>query len=89
MKANKFLGECGQVLRDRTNEYGPVVESIARIATQQTQLLDRQVFPYEVCLQMIALKTARLSRDPGNLDTQIDLVNYVALLHETLASEGM
>jgi hypothetical protein len=67
---------CG----DRENDYGGL-ENFTRLSQRWSQVFDRQVEPWEVCLMMMDLKLSRLINQYKR-DSVVDIIGYACLLCE-------
>ncbi len=82
-----ILEEAAQIIEGpRRDSYGDVSESFQRIADMWSQILRREVFPYEVALCMIALKVCREVNEHGH-DNLTDIIGYAALLDQIHGGE--
>jgi hypothetical protein len=78
----QLLQHAAGVIEDRQRTYGSPERSFADIAARWSLVLGTTVTPAQVALCMIDLKLARLTRDPGHLDSIVDVAGYAACLWE-------
>jgi len=82
MTSWSILGHAAKVLEERRDDYGDPAEQFQAIADRWSITLGMPVTPAQVVLCMIDLKLARLSYDPGHVDSVVDVIGYAALLRE-------
>jgi hypothetical protein len=82
MNGPELLEHAAGVVTRRRREYGEPVELFDRIARRWSLTLGTKVSPAQVALCLIDLKLARLARDPGHLDSVVDVAGYAAVLRE-------
>ena len=82
MKATNLLQHAAGVIEDRQGQYGDPGPLFALIARRWSLTLDHPVSPSQVALCLIDLKLARLTANPGHLDSIVDVAGYAALLGE-------
>jgi hypothetical protein len=85
MTAEKLLAEAAAVVRDRRRTYGQPRDLFERVAIRWSQVLGITVTPGEVIVCLIDLKVARLTHDPGHLDSITDIAGYAGCLAEVLS----
>jgi len=83
----EILDQAKAAVLDRGDAYGPPAEVLNQIAQVLNILLAPKLQDLltadDVGLMMIALKTVRLARVPGHLDSITDLIGYASCLVET------
>jgi hypothetical protein len=84
MTAEQLLQHAASVGRDRRHTYGQPTHLFERVATRWSQVLGITVTPAQVIVCLIDLKVARLTHDPGHLDSIIDIAGYAGCLAELL-----
>lgn len=82
MTSWSILGHTAKVLEERRDDYGDPAEQFRAIADRWTITLGTPITPSQVALCMIDLKLARLTYDPGHVDSMVDVIGYAALLRE-------
>jgi hypothetical protein len=82
MTSWSILGHTAKVLEERRDDYGDPADQFKLIAARWSITLGMPVSPAQVALCMIDLKLARLTYDPGHVDSVIDVIGYAALLRE-------
>lgn len=82
MTGEKLLERAARLVAKRRKSYGDPAALMTSIAARWSLTLDRRVTPAQVALCLIDLKLARLTHDPGHLDSTIDLAGYAAVLRE-------
>ncbi len=72
------------VTGDRNNAYGPPTQDFDRTAIMWTAYLDgrRILEAHDVAAMMILLKLSRISWDPTNRDSWVDIAGYAACGYE-------
>lgn len=79
------------VLKQRNNAYGPPTQDFSRSAailnTLGFRVMDaggglREIQPHHIALVQIAVKMSRLTWDPANIDSWMDIAGYAACGHE-------
>ena len=85
MTAEQLLAQAASVVRDRRHTYGQPRDLFERVAIRWSQVLGITVTPGEVIVCLIDLKVARLTHDPGHLDTITDVAGYAGCLAEVLS----
>ena len=63
-----LLQKTAEVIQDRGEDYGSIVDNHTRISRLWSVLLDTDVTPEQVALCMIAVKQARLMETPDHTD---------------------
>ena len=82
MNADQFLGHAAAVVRDRRKAHGDPQDLFEQVAVRWGLVLGKRVTPAQVILCMVELKLARLSRNPGHIDSITDLAGYASILQE-------
>jgi len=85
MTAEQLLEQAASVVRDRRRTYGQPRDLFERVAIRWSQVLGITVTPGEVIVCLIDLKVARLTHDPGHLDSITDIAGYAGCLAEVLS----
>jgi len=70
------------VIAKRRESYGPPRDCFARASTIAEAILGRRVSPYEIAVIFHAMKLARITQSPENLDHYVDGVSYLAFAGE-------
>jgi hypothetical protein len=79
-KTNILLEASHIVSGPRAEAYGDPAENWAHTAEIATALLGYKVEPHDAVLFALAMKLARLRRDPSHHDSQVDLAGYAWVL---------
>lgn len=82
MNAKMLLKHVAGVVEKRREQYGPAEDLFDHVAKRWSLVLGTKVTAAQVALCLIDLKLARLARDPGQLDSIIDVAGYAACLRE-------
>lgn len=82
MTGEDLLALAAAVVKDRRGVYGEPSDLFERVAVRWSQVLGVEVTAAQVGLCLADLKLARLSIDPGHLDSLIDVAGYVACVRE-------
>lgn len=92
-----LLGAVEAVTKQRNNQYGPPTQDFDRTAALWTILFNThqpgdtwETVPFtssDVAIGMIALKLSRLTWDPKNKDSWMDIAGYAACGYETTLEE--
>lgn len=82
MTGEELLVLAAAVVKDRRGVYGDPGELFERVAVRWSQLLGVEVTATQVGLCLADLKLARLTMDPGHLDSLVDVAGYVACVRE-------
>ena len=82
MTGPELLAQAAAVVDQRRQSYGEPRLLFERVAVRWSQLLGCEVTAAQVGLCLADLKLARLSVDPGHLDSLIDVAGYVACVRE-------
>ena len=72
----ELLQTTADVLQDRGESYGSILECHTRIANLWSVILNIKVEPEQVALCMIGLKMARLMETPDHTDSWQDIMGY-------------
>ena len=78
----ELLQKTAEVIKERGENYGSIVDNHTRIAKLWSVLLDIDVTPEQVALCMIAVKQARLMETPNHTDSVQDILGYALVYHE-------
>jgi len=82
MNAEAFLEHAAGVVTRRRRTYGEPVDLFEHIAERWSLTLGTKISPAQVVLCLIDVKMARLARDPGHLDSHVDVAGYAGCLRE-------
>jgi hypothetical protein len=82
MTGEELLVHAAAVVRDRRRVYGDPTELFERVAVRWSQVLGIRITAAQVGLCLVDLKLARLTMDPGHLDSLVDVAGYVACVRE-------
>ena len=82
MTGEDLLAHAAAVVRDRRRVYGEPGKLFERVAVRWSQVLGVRVTAAQVGLCLADLKLARLTMDPGHLDSLVDVAGYVACVRE-------
>jgi hypothetical protein len=82
MTGAELLAHAAAVIDQRRQSYGEPRLLFERVAVRWSQLLGVDVTAAQVGLCLADLKLARLTVDPGHLDSLIDVAGYVACVRE-------
>jgi len=77
-----LLQKTAEVIQDRGQDYGSILDNHTRISRLWSVLLDTDVTPEQVALCMIAVKMARLIETPNHDDSWQDVLGYALTYHE-------
>lgn len=78
----ELLQKTADVVKQRGESYGSMLDNHTRIAKLWSVLLDIDVTPEQVALCMIAVKQARLMETPNHTDSVQDILGYALVYHE-------
>jgi hypothetical protein len=81
---NVLLEANNLVNGSRAQAYGDPAENWKRTAEIASALLNCEISPAEAVLFAIAMKLARLSRDPSHRDSTVDLAGYAWVLDKVV-----
>ncbi len=82
MTGEDLLVHAAAVVRDRRRVYGDPTELFERVAARWSQVLGVRITAAQVGLCLADLKLARLTMDPGHLDSLVDVAGYAACVRE-------
>ena len=82
MTGEELLVQAAIVVDQRREVYGEPRLLFERVAVRWSQHLGIEVTAVQVGLCLTDLKLARLTIDPGHLDSLIDVAGYVACVRE-------
>ena len=80
----ELLQKTADVVKDRGESYGSILDNHTRIARLWSVLLKIEVTPEQVALCMIAVKQARLMETPDHEDSIQDILGYALTYHECI-----
>ena len=78
----ELLQKTAEVIKERGESYGSIVENHTRIAKMWSVILDKYVTTEQVALCMIAVKQARLIETPNHVDSVQDILGYALTYYE-------
>ena len=78
----ELLQKTADVVKDRGESYGSILDNHTRIARLWSVLLKIDVTPEQVALCMIAVKQARLMETPDHEDSIQDILGYALVGYE-------
>ena len=78
----ELLKKTADVVKDRGESYGSILDNHTRISRLWSVLLKIEITPEQVALCMIALKQARLMETPDHTDSWQDIIGYVMTGYE-------
>jgi hypothetical protein len=84
MRAEQLLEQAASTVDRRRRTYGQPTELFEHVARRWSLVLDVDVTAAQAMLCLIDLKVARLTHDPGHLDSIIDIAGYAGCLAELL-----
>lgn len=79
MSATELLKECQAIFEQRHAQYGDILPSFNRAASAISMLTRSETLNYEVALQMLGVKLARIANDPTHRDSYVDAINYLCI----------
>ena len=82
MTGEELLVQAAVVVDQRRQVYGEPRLLFERVAVRWSQHLGTEVTATQVGLCLADLKLARLTIDPGHLDSLVDVAGYVACVRE-------
>ena len=82
MTGEELLVQAAVVVDQRREVYGDPRLLFERVAERWSQVLGTKVTAAQVGLCLADLKLARLTIDPGHLDSLIDVAGYIACVRE-------
>ena len=82
MTGEDLLALAAAVVKHRRGVYGDPGELFERVAVRWSQVLGVKVTAAQVGLCLADLKLARLTMDPGHLDSLVDVAGYAACVRE-------
>jgi hypothetical protein len=80
----ELLKKTADVVKDRGQDYGSILDNHTRISRLWSVLLNTEVTPEQVALYMIAVKQARLMETPNHEDSIQDILGYALTYHECI-----
>jgi hypothetical protein len=83
----ELLKEAEAIFMQRGNQYGAIGASFNRAAAIATWITKTETEDYEVAMQMLAVKLARIANDPTHRDSYVDAINYLCIAF-SLAEEA-
>jgi hypothetical protein len=84
MRAEQLLEQAASIVGRRRRTYGRPTDLFDHVARRWSLVLGVTVTPAEVMLCLVDLKVARLTHDPGHLNSVIDIAGYAGCLAEVL-----
>ena len=78
----ELLQKTADVVKQRGESYGSMLDNHTRIARLWSVLLDKEITPEQVALCMIAVKQARLMETPNHADSVQDILGYALVYYE-------
>ena len=78
----ELLQKTADVIKERGESYGSMVDNHTRIAKLWSVILDNYVTTEQVALCMIALKMSRLMETPNHDDSWQDILGYALVGYE-------
>ena len=85
MRAEQLLEQATSIVARRRRTYGQPTDFFEHVARRWSLVLGVKVTPAQAILCLIDLKVARLTHDPGHLDSIIDIAGYAGCLAELLS----
>jgi hypothetical protein len=84
MRAEQLLEQAAFIVDRRRRTYGQPTALFEHVARRWSLVLGVNVTPAQAMLCLIDLKIARLTHDPGHLDSIVDIAGYAGCLGELL-----
>jgi Domain of unknown function (DUF6378) len=84
MRAEHLLQQAASIVDRRRRTYGQPTELFEQVARRWSLVLGVNITPAQAMLCLVDLKVARLTHDPGHLDSIIDIAGYAGCLAELL-----
>lgn len=78
MNANDVLNEAHDILLQREARYDDFHITAIRTAAIQSLIHESKRTPEQWCLDMVAVKLARIFNSPDHLDNYLDAICYLA-----------
>ena len=78
MQANDVLNEAHDILLQREARYDDFHITAIRTASLQSIISEEKRTPEGFCLDMVAVKLARIYNSPEHLDNYLDAICYLA-----------
>jgi len=78
----ELLQKTAEVIKERGESYGSIVDNHTRIAKMWSVILDKYVTTEQVALCMVAVKMARLIETPDHDDSWQDILGYALVGYE-------
>ena len=78
MQADEILSEAQHVLREREERYDDFHITAIRTASLQSVIHESKRTAEGFCLDMVAVKLARIYNSPDHLDNYLDAICYLA-----------
>jgi hypothetical protein len=85
MRAQQLLEQAASIVDRRHRTYGQPTELFEHVARRWSLVHGVNVTPAQAILCLIDLKVARLTHDPGHVDSIIDIAGYAGCLAELLS----
>lgn len=83
----ELLKEAAEILQERGRQYGTIDRSFNRAAQIITWMTKSDTEDWEVAMQMLGVKLARIANDPVHRDSYVDAINYLVIAF-SLADEA-
>lgn len=74
-----LLKECEKIFVERGKQYGSIEKSFGNAANFTTFLTKSETEDWEVAMQMLGVKLARIANDPSHRDSYVDAINYLCI----------
>jgi Domain of unknown function (DUF6378) len=84
MRAEHLLQQAASIVDRRPRTYGQPTQLFEHVARRWSLVLGVNITPAQAMLCLVDLKFARLTHDPGHLDSIIDIGGYAGCLAELL-----
>ena len=78
MRANDVLNEAHDILLQREEQYDDFHINSIRTSALQSIIHEQKRTPETFCLDMVAVKLARIYNSPEHLDNYLDAICYLA-----------
>lgn len=81
MSATELLKDCQAIFEQRGKQYGDIRSSFNRAAAITTYLTKSETEDWEVAMQILGVKLARIAQDPSHRDSYVDAINYLCIAY--------